>query len=452
MHVFRYIGTAVGVIYSMAILISPATAQVGNPSMDEEESSFFGPQEDPLGDDEIFDGEIEEEPELEIEQEAENVSNIDTASSVNRISNIIGQFVNTYDARGIYSWTDAEKRDNTSSTGDEITGRFRWESAINIRENLQLKGRMAFICSTNSCDPDLQFDADIEGNTLPPGSAAVDELLVQWFRTERGNIALGRLQTKFVTRGGVFNKSLDRNNSHNVRVNWTDGIQGTRQLGKDSGWVANGIVEYNQKKGPSNVRREPLNFSDSGSRYGYFLALENNRSEGYWVQRGIDLTYLPDSLRMDGTSNGQLKDYTAVVGRLAGRYPAESSGRRLRFAGEYGYAFETPLKSAISLPGDGEANGNAWNATVSIMDVKPGHSIGVLYGETGSGWLISPQYINNERQIEARWLWTPQSNLSIEARVRLRRAMDQRIDATRKDEDLNFFLRATWRYTAGSKR
>jgi hypothetical protein len=445
MQILRHILT----LSLLAFAALPATVlAVDDPTVEdqnEEKQSFFGEKKDPFGDDEIFDGEIEIEPELEVEQEAENVSSMDTASSINIISDIAGLFTSTYDARAIYSWSDTDLRDNTSTTGDEITGRFRWETSWNARDNLRFKARMAFICSTNSCDPDLQLDADLEGNTLPPGSTAVDEFLVQWFRTDRGNLALGRLQTKFVTRGGVFNKSLDRNNSHNVRVNWTDGLQGTRTLADGSGWVAHFIAEYNNRNGPSNVRREPLNFSDNGSRYSYFAALENNQSEGYWVQRSIDLTWLPDALLKDGTETGPREDYVAVVGRLAARYPAESAGRRLRFAAEYGYAFETPRASAVSLAGD-EADGNAWNATVSMMDFIPDHSIGVLYGETGGGWLISPQYINDERQIELRYLWTPRNNFSIEARIRIRKAMHQRIDAARKDEDLNFFLRFTWRY------
>ena len=56
---------------------------------------------------------------------------------------------------------------------------------------------------------------------MKDGQVTIDEFFLQSFRSERFNVAIGRMQAKFVARGGVFSKSLDQNNSNNLRVNWT---------------------------------------------------------------------------------------------------------------------------------------------------------------------------------------------------------------------------------------
>ena len=82
---------------------------------------------------------------------------------------------------------------------------------------------------------------------------------------------------------------------------------------------------------------------------------------------------------------------------------------------------------------------------VVIMEFARGHSIGLLYGRTGAGWLLSPQYRDNEEQIELRWSWRPTPDLVIDARVRRRKELDRLVTATQRVEELDVFVRATWR-------
>ena len=130
---------------------------------------------------------------------------------------------------------------------------------------------MSGICSANECEPDFILQPDIPTPVgLSDGQITVDSLFFQWFRTEKFNVAVGRMETKYVARGGVYAKSLDRNDSNNLRINWTDGIQTTYKA--NNGWNSNLVLQYNSSDGSSNIRRSPLNFSESGSRVSTFVA------------------------------------------------------------------------------------------------------------------------------------------------------------------------------------
>jgi len=127
--------------------------------------------------------------------------------------------------------------------------------------------------------------------------------------------------------------SLDRNDSNNTNVNWTDGVYGIFHAGSDlTGHV---VLQRNQAGGTGNVRRGPIDFNDD-SRITYFLAVENLRRRGPINQRGLDITYMPRSLMKDSSRDGRIKDYTAVVGRFASSWPQGSAGPRLNIAGEIG--------------------------------------------------------------------------------------------------------------------
>ncbi len=105
---------------------------------------------------------------------------------------------------------------------------------------------------------------------------------------------------------------------------------------------------------------------------------------------------MPSSLLVDGQTGGPRKDYMAIVARAALRWPVRSEGWRLRFSSEVGYASHTPTNSASGLAGTGVTDGLAWNITASIMEFVPDHSIGINFAQTEAGWLVSPQYADNE--------------------------------------------------------
>jgi hypothetical protein len=352
------------------------------------------------------------------------------------------------DLRVGYTYEDEESRDGGSSGDGELLGRIRVGGSWGINRYVRAVARVAGVCTSDRCDGDFNLDSSIPtGSGIERGDITFDELFLHWFRVRRFDLAAGRLQTKFVTQGGVFAKSLDRNDSNSVNVTWTDGIHSTVRHRR--GWVSHLILQANRDRGSGGVRRAPLDFDDDGSHVSYFLAVENTKPWGHVVQRALDVSYLPDSLLKDGTRDGRIENYWGVVGRLAARWSLPGEDVGLLVAGELGYAPETPTGEAVDLDEAGEVDGLAWNVMASLMEFRPGHSLGLNYGRTDAGWLLSPQYRDNEELLEFRYFWEQSSRLTIEARARLREDLDRLNTAVRKREELDGFVRLTWRFGLG---
>lgn len=332
-------------------------------------------------------------------------------------------------------------------SGDSGHLRLRWRlrSVWGISERLRAVGRVSGTCSGLQCDPEFIMQPDIPTPIgLGDGQITIDSLFFQWFRTDKFNVAVGRMETKYVARGGVYAKSLDRNDSNNLRVNWTDGIHATYKAA--NGWNSNVILQYNAPEGPSGIRRSPLDFSEKGSRVSSFVAFENVQPKRYMVQRALDISYMPSSLRKNGIDGGPVVDYWAFVGRVAARWPVRSEGWRLRFSSEVGYAPETPTKLASGIVGSGDAGGLAWNVTASIMDFLPNHSFGINFAQTEAGWLISPQYADNEQLLELRYMWRPSDQLTLDVRGRWRDELNLRIFEDPSRDRFDFYARVTWSF------
>ncbi len=346
------------------------------------------------------------------------------------------------DMRAGYVSVDQDRRDGTDDSSSIWLGRFRIGGSYNIADKFVIGGRIASICSTDECDPGFEVDSTLpNSSTIDNGDITFDQLYVHSFRRDRFDIAVGRLQTKFVARAGVFAKSLDRNNSNNFNINWTDGLHGTLHLKEDS--VVHVILENNATDGTGSVRRGPIDFADDDSRITYFLAWESLQRKGPFTQLGFDISYLPKSLLKDGSRSGRIEDYTGFVGRFATSWLDETSGPRLNIAGELAYAPETPTRTAMGLPGSGDTDGLAWNLTASVLDFRNNHNIGINYGRTDAGWLLSPQFRENEELIEIRYLWRPSRTRALEIRARLRNELLQLNGAIRKQEELDVYVRLT---------
>jgi hypothetical protein len=390
---------------------------------------------------------FEEKTESEIAEkkveEADSDGSLDDATNSIDVDKILDGFGASADVRVGYFQTDIDERDGSDQSDDFVAARWRIRTEFGLLPFLRAVGRVAGICSNDECSPNLVLEDSIPtSNGMQDGDITLDEAYFHWFRLDRFDLAVGRMQTKFVARGGVFAKSLDRNDSNNVNVNWTDGLHTTFR-GR-SGWVPHFIMQHNSSDGPTNVRRGPLDFDDSGARVSYFLALENLERTPLFVQRGLDISYLPKTLLKDGIQSGRREDYYGFVVRTSNRWPDRNDGPRLRVAAELGYAPETQTKAAAGIAGDGDVSGTAWNVVLSLMEFKPNHSIGLNYGEVEAGWLLSPQFRQNESLVELRYQWRRSRKLAFDFRIRKRKELEQLVSADRKLEEFDFFIRFTW--------
>lgn len=380
---------------------------------------------------------------LDDNESQDDTPEIDTETTVDYTEAKTGLKVDG-DLRLIFNRYDREGRDGVDLTDDELGFRQRLRLDWGVTETFHIGARLAGSCFSENCDPEFVFEtASPAPSGLEPGQFTFDELYLHWFRNERGSLALGRLQTRFVLRGGVFAKSLDRNNSNNTNINWTDGFQATYRA--SNGWNSSFVLERNTRDGSGSIRRGQLNFEDSEARTTYFTGFENIQNWGPVVQRGFDVSYLPTSLLRDGNPSGASEDYWGFVGRLVARWPQRSEGMRLRAGFEIGFAPETPEADAVNLSDD--ADGLAWDIVASIIDFRPNHSIGVNYARTGAGWLLSPQFRPNEELIEIHYMWRPEGWPFLEARLRRREDLEQLVGAHQKRKEFDMFIRLTWNFT-----
>lgn len=346
------------------------------------------------------------------------------------------------DIRGLGTYSDLQPREGEPTEESDIFIRARLGAARSLTDAWRIGGRFAASCTSESCKPDAVFEEETRSGA--DNALAVDEAFLHWARSERFDVAFGRLQTKFITKGGVFAKSLDRNDSNNTRVTWTDGVHATAHHHRD--WESHLILQHNPEDGPAQVLREPLDFESDQSRVSAFFSLQNEAPVRFLTQRAIDISYYPAALLKDGLiETSRLEDYWGIVGRFAGRYPKRSSGRRLRFSLEAAYAPETPTKSGIGLEGSGDTEGLAVAGTIAFMDFFPNHSLGLNLAHTGAGWLLSPQYNKNERLVELRYVWVASPSYTIDFRLRHREELEQLVTADHKRRELDVFARVTWR-------
>jgi hypothetical protein len=383
------------------------------------------------------------------EDEDDDTSDIDTETTISQTESKTGLRSNG-DLRPIYDYFNIDRRNGGKLIDDTAGFRARIRADFGITETVHVGARLAGSCFTDECDPDFVFDSVPDRNNgLKGGQFTLDELYFHWFRP-RGSIAFGRLQTRFVLRSGVYAKSLDRNNSNNVNVNWTDGLQAKYRA--KNGWRSSLVIERNSSDGTGSIRHGPLNFDDSKARNTAFVGFENIESWGPFVQRAFDISYLPNSLLEDGLLSTNREDYWGLVGRGAWRWPQRSDGTRLRTGLELGYAPNTQTAQAANLAAD--ADGLAWDIVVSLLDFQPGHSIGVNYARTGAGWLLAPQFRPNEELFEIRYIWRP-VNLKIvpllEARIRWREDLEQELTASQKRQEFDGYIRMTWEFIIKSR-
>ena len=349
------------------------------------------------------------------------------------------------DLRAGYAFAGDDFQDVTLGENDVLRARWRLRSTLGIADNFRGVIRLAGLCSSESCDPDFVLQPNTPTATsLDDGQITIDSLFLHWFRSDQFDVAVGRMETKFVARGGVFAKSLDRNNSNNLRVNWTDGLHSTFR-GKN-GWASHMILQYNDEDGAGGASHPSLDFASGESRVSYFFALENLEAKRRLIQRAFDITYMPSSLRVDGLASEVLEDYWGIVVRAANRWPVRSEGWRIRLSSEVGYAPNTPTNLASGIAGDGKADGLAWNVTASVMDFLPNHSIGVNFAMTEAGWLLSPQYRDNERLMEVRYVWRPTDRLTLDIRGRWRDDLEQRLVEDSGRDRFDFYARFTWSF------
>jgi len=378
---------------------------------------------------------------------------IDLTDSLDYAGSEKGRWRFDGDLRGGYFASDVDQRDGSNVQNNEFTLRFRYGANFGINDNLRVRARLATVCGTAACDPNLTIDrTPANGSNISGGDIVLDELYVDIFKASRFDLVVGRMQTNANTRGGVFISSLSRMTSPNVSVNWTDGA--AFKYAAENGWQSRFIVQYNDEDGSSTLARPPLDFTDDDSRVSYFFSMDNRQRWGPFTQRAFDVSYLPSALLTESDPSGPTADYWNLVGRLASEWALGTDGTSLILSGELGYAPNTQSKTGAGYSGGGDVGGVAWHLEASWMNVRPGHSVGINYGHSDAGWLISPVYRPNEQTVALRYHWRPRPGVQLEVHTRWREDLQQPISASNRRHTFDWRLRLTWAlrtWTAGAR-
>jgi hypothetical protein len=349
------------------------------------------------------------------------------------------------DLRGGWYAGETRSRNGDESAQDAVNLRLRLSLQRALGERWSWRGRLAGRYSSD------QHGGSAYLHGYPPtrsgsafGDTTLDEFQFAW-RTADGaaGIRFGRLQSKFEL-PGVAAKSLDHNDSPNIDVNWTDGVHVDNAIG--GGWRAHALLQHRHRRGSSSVARAPLDFRDDGSRVSGFFALQNTEPLGPLVLRMLSLSWLPDSLASDGIAAARREDYWTLTARAAAQWPLGDSGTRFLLGLEAGYAPHTPLARATSSGEQGSAGGTAWQTQISLYDIRPGHHLGVALGRVDAGWLLSPDFRNNDRLAEVRYQWKIAPKSSIEVRLRERREIDLPASALQPRRDHDLYLRLSQKF------
>lgn len=348
------------------------------------------------------------------------------------------------DARVVFYATEREARDRTVTKDEGVRLRLRAGAEKRLSEEWLLRARFAGRYATGQDRMRLWVKGWAPTRTgIEDGDTTVDEFFVNY--SPRGadwSLRAGRFQTKFAL-ADITEKSLDRKDTSNVTIGWTDGLHWRYQLTPE--WRANVLLQHNNRRGTGNTWRAPLDFSDSASRVSYFGGLEATRPWGPLKQRMIGVTWIPSGLASQGLGDARREDYLALTARSTGEWPIGESGMRGVIGLEFGYAPNTPSREVMGA-GEGDSGGLAKTFSMNLMDFMPRHDLGFAYGSLDPGWLISPSYRANELLQEIRYRWRIDDSLTLEARLRRREERHLPADVTRPRIDDDAYLRFTFRF------
>jgi hypothetical protein len=417
--------------------------------------SFDEQAKDPIAKQTNADSDIVVSPPKKTEVATAKTENYDSSSSIELIpqnnKNRVHIWDFSADVRGVYASYEKQLNNGEIVEDTDLLMRLRLDGIATISDNLRAGFGIAGTCAISNCDVDFTLQTDLPGSTgLNKGQITIDEMYLHWLSDEphRFKIAIGRMQTRSVLKTGVFNKSLDRINSNNARINWTDGIHTAYQF--DNGWTSNFIMQYNSKEGSGNVYHDAIDFGNSDSRKSYFASFDNNQEISGVTQSSLGISYLPSALlSSEGVTIDETQehdDYLGLVGKIAWVWPQQNNRSTLRGGFEFGYSPTLPNHNVVGIVDEEAVSGLAWNVVFNIMDFYPGQNVGINYAHTGAGWQLSPQYTPNTKLVEFRYQWQIKSGALFEARLRWQEELEEsKVIAKNplQDNQVDFYLRFT---------
>ncbi len=341
------------------------------------------------------------------------------------------------------NWRDTRDGDSDASTSSGARVRLRLRR--DIGDSCRFQTRFAATAADKGNDFGFHVRGHRDsGTAVDPGTATLDEFFVQCRSGDGASEwKIGRIQSN-LDLPHMATRSFDRSQASALNIGWTDAVSYRRNF--SNGWYGEALAQYNSRDGNGQAFRGPISFDDSDARVGFFGVLGSDESLGPVFMRALSLTVYRDALAPAGISSPERDDYILGAFKFGAGWDLSNSGRRLVAVGELAHAFNTPLNSTLRLPGTGDADGWGWQFGADLVNVFPRHTVGVNYGQSDGGMLISNDFRQNEELAELRWQFQYSTALRFEFRARWRRELDRLIGAgfLQRDRDLRF--RTTYRF------
>lgn len=340
-------------------------------------------------------------------------------------------------------WND--QRDGSRDRDDNAQMRLRFRASSDADRDWQLNIGLGGSYATDQDGIDFYLRRHRPNRTgVNAGDGTVDVFNLRYRHADSGTtLRIGRFATSF-NLPIVPGKSLIRNDASNFNLGWTDGVY--LQTPLNDGWQLHVIGQLNSRKGSGNTARAPLDFGETRFRSSLFAGIEAREAWGPITTRMVSLIYIPDALADAGLDVAERDDYLGLSAKLAATWPVGDTGTRLLAAAEMAQAFNTPSREVQRLPGTGSTGGTAWQASLNLYDWQPGHSLGAVYGRVQPGWLVSNDYRENDRLAEIRYLWQARTDTVLELRYRWRQEIERLVDAERRRQNQDVYLRVTYRF------
>lgn len=345
------------------------------------------------------------------------------------------------DVRSGYFGQEREERDGSTISRHEIRTRARIGFQFRLSENAQLHVRYATRLSSmgKGFDPYWSTSAK-RNNGLRLQEAAFDEAYLRLDVSPGLYFKAGRFQTGYTIPGAIRN-AIQRNDSPNNDVQWTDGLLVSRRHG--SGWQTDVIAQVHYGNWPTNTMRRPLDFSESDAFLTTFISHSKSDRQGLVRFRGVDLTFSPNALIV---RPGDRSHYLAVSAKGALGWQTSSLGD-IVWAAEGAWSIIQPDKAYMGFSGvKGEKTGGfGAQMSLSFMDYLDGHSTGFIIAAIEPALLTSEDYWNNSVLWEVRHIIQINRRLSSELRIRYRADLYQYAGVERKRAEYVPYARLTWR-------
>ena len=339
------------------------------------------------------------------------------------------------------NWRDTRAGDTENSSGSGV--RFRLRLREEIGDNCRFQTRFAATAADEGNDWDAYLRANRDSGTgVNPGTATLDELFIacaqgasEWrFGRMQSNLDLPHMATR----------SFDRSQASAINIGWTDAIAYRHSF--NNGWYSEALLQYNGRDGNGQTFRGPIAFDHSDARIGFFGIVGSDTEVGPVFMRALSVTVYPDALAPAGIANAERDDYVLAAFKLGAGWDIDQAGRRLIAVAEIAHALNTPDKSTLQLPGTGEAGAWGWQIGADVKNIFPKHSMGINYGQSDGGMLLSNDFRQNNELFEYRWQYQATKALRFEFRARWRRELERRIGAPFLQRDRDVRVRTTYKF------